>query len=385
MASLYIHIPFCKSRCTYCDFFSQTHLIYKDVYIKAVVRELELRKDYLEGEAIETIYWGGGTPTLLQPEDFELVFNAISRLYDISSCQEITLEANPDDMTEAYVADLRQFPFNRISLGIQSFHDNDLQLLNRRHTAQQALNAVALCQQVGYANLSIDLIYGLPGQTWNMWEENLNTALQLHIPHLSAYHLSYEEGTVMCQQLNARMIEAVSEETSVALFDMLIDKLDAAGYVHYEISNFCQPGCFSRHNTAYWTDRNYLGIGPGAHSYNYHSRQWNIASLTNYLEGISCEVQDSGFKVQGLGFAEKELINDKTRYNDYVMTCLRTMWGIQPDAFIEIFGQQQLARLLQQAERYIANGWIEENEEALKITRKGLLMADAIIRDLMLL
>ena len=392
MSSLYIHVPFCKTRCAYCDFYSQTSLIYINVYVKALVRELELQKDYLDGDAIETIYWGGGTPSLLQTDDFALVFNAINRYYDASSCLEITLEANPDDITEAYLTDLRKLPFNRISLGVQSFNDNDLRLLNRRHTADQAIKAVSLCQQAGYENLSIDLIYGLPGQTPSMWEENLDKALRLNIPHLSAYHLSYEEGTVMYQQLNAGMIEPANEETGVLLFDILIDKLEAAGYLHYEISSFCQPGYFSRHNTAYWTDRKYLGVGPAAHSYNHHSRQWNIASLQEYIEGITKEDQSlplkgvggyREFTVQDSRFFEKEWIDEKTRYNDYIMTRLRTMWGIPQSSFLEIFGRHQMDDLLQRIKPYRQNGMIEQDDNKLKITRKGWFVADGIIRNLM--
>ena len=388
MASLYIHVPFCKTRCIYCDFYSQTHLIYINVYIQSIIRELELRKDYVEGEAIETIYWGGGTPSLLQPDDFELVFNAINRFYDASSCSEITLEVNPDDLTEVYLEALRKLPFNRISLGVQSFNDNDLRLLNRRHTANQAFDAVSLCQKAGYSNLNIDLIYGLPGQTLPMWEENLNKALQLQIPHLSAYHLSYEEGTVMTQQLNAGMIRPVDEETSVQLFDRLIDKLTEAGYLHYEISNFCKPGRFSRHNTAYWTDRKYLGVGPAAHSYNHHSRQWNIASLPDYIEGINTEYQQSrqGFTLgrkQDSRFFEKETIDAKTRYNEYIMTRLRTIWGISSSSFIDLFGHEQMDYLVQQVKPYIQNGMMEQDDNKLYMTRKGWFVADGIIRDLM--
>ena len=401
MASLYIHVPFCKSRCAYCDFYSQTLLIYINVYSHAVVHELELRKDYLDGEAIETIYWGGGTPSLLQSADFELIFNAVNRYYDISSNAEITLEANPDDMTREYVAALQPFPFNRISLGVQSFNDHDLRLLNRRHSARQALDAIRRCQEAGYSNLSIDLMNGLPGQTPEMWAENLDITLRLNIPHLSAYHLSYEEGTVMYQQLQAKSFDPVDEETSVRLFDILIDKLEAAGYLHYELSNFCKPGSFSRHNTAYWTDRKYLGVGPAAHSYNHHSRQWNIASLPDYIEGIT-----NTFPVETCGhtshyaslqsqtpplkdavgcqeFFEKEAIDAKTRYNDYILTRLRTMWGIPQSSFLELFGREQMDYLLRQAKPYLQNGMIEKDEEKLIITRKGLFTADGIIRDLM--
>ena len=373
MAGLYIHVPFCKTRCAYCDFYSQTQLLYKDAYLKAVVRELEIRKDYVENEAIETIYWGGGTPSLLQPDDFELVFNAINRFFKLSPNPEITLEANPDDMTRAYVSALRQLPFNRISMGVQSFHTNDLRVLNRRHTAQQALNAVSLCHKAGYDNLSIDLIYGLPGQTMQMWEENLEKALQLQIPHLSTYYLSYEEGTYLHQQLHAGMIEPVNEETGILLFDLLVDKLEAAGYLHYEISNFCQPGCFSCHNTSYWTDLPYIGIGPAAHSYNHHTRQWNVDSLPDYINGI----------VKGVVNNEKELIDEQTRYNDYIMTRLRTMWGIQLSSFLEIFGPERLSYLLQQADFFLVNGSMEKDEKNLKISGKGKLITDGIIRDLM--
>ena len=373
MAGLYIHVPFCKKRCAYCDFYTQTQLKFKDVYIQSIVRELELRRDYAEGEVIETIYWGGGTPSLLQPADFELVFDAISRFYTLSSNPEITLEANPDDMTQIYVSELKQLPFSRISMGVQSFHDNDLRLLNRRHTAQQAINAISFCQNAGYTNLSIDLICGLPGQTVQMWEEIINKTLRLYIPHISAYLLSYEEGTVMHQQLHTGLIEPVSEETEVDLFNMLINKLEEADYLHYEVSNFCKPGCFSQHNTAYWTDKKYIGIGPAAHSYNYHSRQWNIASLPNYIEGIS----------KGTPNIEKESIDTRTRYNDYLLTHLRTMWGIQLSVFLEIFGEQQLNFLLQQAIPFLQTGLMEKNEKNLYITRKGILLSDGIIRELM--
>ncbi len=384
MSALYIHIPFCKSRCTYCDFYSQTAYIYINVYVKSLIRELVLRKDYLEGEPIETIYFGGGTPSTLQPKDFALVFDAINRFYDTSSCTEITLEANPDDITEDYLAALKRLPFNRISMGVQSFNDKDLLLLNRRHTAQQALNAVSLCQKAGYTNLNIDLIYGLPGQTIKQWEENLSKALKLNIPHLSAYHLSYEEGTAMYQQLKEGLIEPVDEETSVLLFDTLIEHLTSAGYEHYEISNFCKPDCYSRHNTAYWTDKKYLGIGAAAHSYNHHSRQWNINSVSEYMEGI----QNSRFKIQKCrGVLQPpssiEIIDAKTRYNDYVLTRLRTVWGIPLPSFREKFGQEQMDYLMLQSQPYLQNGMIEHDNDILRITRKGLFLSDAIIRDLM--
>jgi len=301
-----------------------------------------------------------------------LIFNAISRFYKLSSDPEITLEANPDDMTQVYVSALKQLPFNRISMGVQSFHEFELQLLNRRHTAEQALNAVSFCHQVGFSNLSIDMIYGLPGQTLFMWEENLDKALRLQIPHLSAYSLSYEEGTDLHRQFRTGTIKPVSEETSIQLFDMLIDKLEATGYLHYEISNFSKPGYFSRHNTTYWTDQKYIGIGSAAHSYNHCSRQWNIASIPDYIEGIT----------KGIPNFEKEIIDERTRFNDYILTHLRTMWGIQLSAFQEVFGRERFAYLLKQSKAFLQTGLMELNNEKLKITRKGLIVADGIIREL---
>jgi len=372
MAGLYIHIPFCKIRCAYCDFYSQTRLDYINQYIQALVWELGIRKDYADGEIIETIYFGGGTPSLLRKGDFELIFNAINRFYTLSSNLEITLEANPEDISCEYLSIIRQLPFNRISIGIQSFHDRDLKLLKRRHTAKQALDAVTNCQQSGYSNLSIDLIYGIPGQTLRKWEENLDKALRLQLPHLSAYSLTYEEGTDLFRQLQAGTILSVSEENSIRLCNMLIDKLEANGYIYYEISNFCKPGCFSQHNTGYWTDQKYIGIGAAAHSYNHRSRQWNIASIIDYMEGIA----------NGNPNFEIEIIDERMRYNDYILTHLRTMWGIPLSAFYDLFGNTRFDYLIRKSKTFLQTGLMEQDMAHLKITRQGLLLADGIIREL---
>ena len=292
MAGLYIHIPFCTKRCLYCDFFSNTEMKYKEPYLSAVIRELELRKDYLEGEPVETIYFGGGTPSQLQAADFSRIFEAIHRLFDVSPCAEITLEANPDDMTPEYVAGLQTLPFNRVSMGVQSFKEEDLRFLNRRHNREQALLAVDLCKKNGLENISVDLIYGLPGQTLEEWKQNLDTVIRLDIPHISAYHLIYEEGTALYKLKEAGKITPVDEDLSVALFTSLIDQLTANGYLHYEISNFARPGMLSRHNSSYWIGKKYLGIGPSAHSYNGQNRQWNISSLPGYLQAIDKGVPD---------------------------------------------------------------------------------------------
>lgn len=373
MSGLYIHIPFCAKRCLYCDFFSNTEMKYKEPYINAVIRELELRKSYTGGEPIETIYFGGGTPSQLQAKDFDRIFNAIYRLFDVSHCGEITLEANPDDMTPEYVSSLRTLPFNRISMGVQSFKEEDLRFLNRRHNRQQALQAVALCKENGLSNISIDLIYGLPGQTQKEWEANIDQAIQLDIPHISAYHLIYEEGTALYKLKEAGKISPVDEEVSVALFTSLIDRLTASGYLHYEISNFARPGMISRHNSSYWTGKKYIGIGPSAHSYNGENRQWNVSSLPEYLRGVE----------NGSPETEVETLDINTRYNDYIITGLRTMWGIQLDEIQQQFGKDKLIYCQKQAAPYINRGLLIQKEGVITLSGEGIFISDGIMSDLL--
>ena len=255
MAGLYIHVPFCAKRCLYCDFYSNTDMSYKAPYLEALLEELALRRPYLEGEPVETIYFGGGTPSQLSSGDFERIFEAIYRLYTVSPDAEITVEANPDDVDDAFARMLRRLPFNRVSMGVQSFDAEDLRFLNRRHSREQAIRAVGLCRDAYIYNVSIDLIYGLPGQTEAKWEANVREALRLDIPHLSAYHLIYEEGTALYKLWEAGKVKAVDEETSVSLFSLLINRMREAGYLHYEISNFAREGYLSRHNSAYWTGK----------------------------------------------------------------------------------------------------------------------------------
>ena len=374
MAGLYIHIPFCTKRCIYCDFFSQTEMKYKNEYIDAVIRELEIRKEYLDNDPLETIYFGGGTPSQLQASDFGKLFDAVHRLFDTSACREITLEANPDDISARYIRELKELPFNRISMGLQSFMDEDLRFLNRRHSAAQAVKAVNDCRENGYTNLSIDLIYGLPGQTPEGWEENVSKALSLDIPHLSAYHLIYEEGTALYTLKEAGKIQPVHEETSLRMFSTLIDRLTENGYIHYEISNFAKPGMFSRHNTAYWTGKKYLGAGPSAHSYNGENRQWNVSSLPAYLKGIR----------SGTPETETEILDLGTRYNDYIITGLRTLWGIDLGKIAAEFGEQTASYCKKQARKHLSNGFLTEKENKYTLTRKGIFISDGIMSDLLL-
>ena len=373
MAGLYIHIPFCTKRCLYCDFFSNTEMKYKEPYLSAVIRELELRKDYLEGEPVETIYFGGGTPSQLQAADFSRIFEAIHRLFDVSPCAEITLEANPDDMTPGYVAGLQTLPFNRVSMGVQSFKEEDLRFLNRRHNREQALLAVDLCKKNGLENISVDLIYGLPGQTLEEWKQNLDTVIRLDIPHISAYHLIYEEGTALYKLKEAGKIIPVDEDLSVALFTSLIDQLTANGYLHYEISNFARPGMLSRHNSSYWIGKKYLGIGPSAHSYNGQNRQWNIYSLPGYLQAIDKGVPD----------IEIAYLDINTRYNDFIITGLRTMWGIKFNEIQQQFGKDKLIYCQKQAAPYLKQGLLIEKDDTLTLSRNGIFISDSIMSDLL--
>lgn len=373
MAGLYIHIPFCAKRCLYCDFFSNTDMKFKEPYIDAAIREMELRQEYIGGEPLDTIYFGGGTPSQLQQADFERIFEAADRLFGTSSCTEITLEVNPDDMTPEYVASLRNLPFNRISMGVQSFKEKDLRFLNRRHDREQALRAVGLCKENDIQNISIDLIYGLPGQTLEEWQENLDDAIRLEIPHISAYHLIYEEGTALYKLMEAGKVTPIEEDLSVTLFSTLINRLTEAGYLHYEISNFGRPGYFSRHNSSYWTGTKYIGIGPSAHSYDGESRQWNISSLPRYLQGIKAGIPD----------IEIEELDINTKYNDFIITGLRTMWGIRTADIRERFGEEKQTYLEQQAATYLRQGLLIRENDTLTLSKKGIFISDGIMSDLL--
>lgn len=372
MAGIYMHVPFCVRRCLYCDFFSNTDSSYQEAYLRAVVRELELRRDYLAGEAVETVYFGGGTPSQLRAGDFRLLFDRLQAEYDWSACSEITLEANPDDLTPAYLDSLDGLPFNRVSMGIQSFNDDDLRFLNRRHTAAQSVEAVERCRE-RFGNISIDLMYGLPGQTLYDWEKNLEAAVALGVNHISAYHLIYEEGTALHALKEAGKVVPVAEETSVAMFARLIDVLTAAGFVHYEISNFGKPGYFSRHNSSYWTGCKYLGIGPSAHSFDGGSRQWNVSSLPAYIKGMETGVPE--VTVEGL--------DSNARYNEFVITGLRTMWGISLFTLEERFGSRLHAYCCRQAEKYLNEGLLQREGDRLKLTRAGIFVSDGIMSDLL--
>ena len=373
MAGIYLHIPFCKRRCIYCDFFSTTQGGQTDRYIETLCSELEQRKEYLEGEDIETIYLGGGTPSQLQEKHFEQIFSTLYIYYPVRPDAEITLEANPDDLNKEYVTMLRHFPFNRLSMGIQTFNDTTLRLLHRRHTAQQAIDAFERCRQAGFANISIDLMYGLPGETLASWKADLEQAIALHPEHISAYHLIYEEGTPLWKLREEHRVSEIDEDLSVSLFSELIHTLKTAGYEHYEISNFCLPGKHSRHNSSYWIGKKYLGCGASAHSYNGISRQWNIASLEKYMTGIEHRKPDY----------EIEELDLYTRYNDFVITSLRTQWGMSLTKLKTDFGEKLYDYCIQLATPHLQQHTLQQANGLLKFTEQGIFISDGIMSDLL--
>ena len=373
MAGIYIHIPFCKRRCIYCDFFSTTQSEKKSAYVHALCQELDMRKDYLEGEDIETIYLGGGTPSQLTQKELEEIFSSLYNIYKVKEDAEITLEANPDDLTPEYIHMLRTLPINRISMGIQTFQEETLKLLHRRHTAQQAIEAVKHCRETGFQNISIDLMYGLPGETLDTWKEDLQQAIALHPEHISAYHLIYEEGTALWKLREQNQVEEADEDLSVTLFKTLIEELTHAGYEHYEISNFCLPGLHSRHNSSYWTGKKYLGCGPSAHSFNGTSRQWNVASLDKYIQSIQ----------QGELDYEIEELDIYTRYNDFVITTIRTHWGMSLSHLRSTYGENLYQYCLRMAKPHLEQGVLEIKEDTLKLTKEGIFISDGIMSDLL--
>jgi oxygen-independent coproporphyrinogen-3 oxidase len=332
-----------------------------------------MRKDYLEGEDIETIYLGGGTPSQLTQKELEEIFSSLYNIYKVKENAEITLEANPDDLTPEYIHMLRTLPINRISMGIQTFQEGTLKLLHRRHTAQQAIEAVKHCREAGFQNISIDLMYGLPGETLETWKEDLQQAIALHPEHISAYHLIYEEGTALWKLREQNQVEEADEDLSVTLFKTLIEELTHAGYEHYEISNFCLPGLHSRHNSSYWTGKKYLGCGPSAHSFNGTSRQWNVASLDKYIQSIQ----------QGELDYEIEELDIYTRYNDFVITTIRTHWGMSLSHLRSTYGENLYQYCLRMAKPHLEQGVLEIKEDTLKLTKEGIFISDGIMSDLL--
>lgn len=371
--NLYIHVPFCAQRCAYCDFYTQTNLGLRVRYLEALHNELRERASELpQGSSLTNIYFGGGTPSLLSIEELGGICSVIEQCYAIDAAAEITLEANPDDITEAYAEGLRALPINRVSMGVQSFQEDDLIFLNRRHNREQVYQAVERLRAVGIDNISLDLIYGLPRQTVETWQDNLERIIALNIPHISAYHLIYEEGTPLTRLRDLGCVEELSEELSLQFFEMLIDSLKSAGYEHYEISNFAKPSKYARLNTGYWQGVHYIGAGPAAHSYDGISRSYNVASIRQYIEGWE----------QGKRIYERECLTEEEKRHEYIMTRLRTQWGIDLADYVELFGASARERLIALSEPFISRGQLCLDAHTLKLSPQGVFTSDGIIAEL---
>lgn len=369
MAGLYLHIPFCESRCIYCGFFSSTLLKERQAYVDALCRELALRRNELGGEVVETIYLGGGTPSMLTPPQLQQLFAAIGEHYRVAPGAEVTMECNPDDVTEDFCEALSGLPVNRVSMGAQTFSDARLRFLHRRHQSADVAKAVECLRRVGVQNISIDLMFGFPGETLAEWTADIDAALALGVEHLSAYSLMYEEGTALYRLLEEGRVEEIDEELYRQMYDRLIDRLTAAGYEHYEISNFAMPGRRSRHNSSYWTGAAYLGLGAAAHSYDRVSRSWNVSNIYDYIAALG----------QGRRPYESELLDAATRYDDRIVTALRTREGIA----LADLSQKERTYLLQQAAPYTQAGQLATDGHRLALTREGIYVSDAIMADLM--
>ena len=372
MAGIYIHIPFCKQRCSYCAFYSSTLYNIKEEYVNALCNELQMRKEYLKGETVETIYLGGGTPSTLTISQLKRICDTVYSTYPVSDTPEVTIECNPDDLTIEFLKQLKTLPFNRISMGIQSFNDVQLKRLGRRHNAEKACSAVKNARTAGYENISIDLMFALPGSTKEEWMHDLETAISLKPDHLSAYNLMYEEGTPLYNSLQRGEFKELSEEENVEQFQMLISSMKDAGYRHYEISNFAQPGRESRHNSSYWNDTPYIGCGAAAHSYGGTSREWNIADIKEYIKGIN----------SGKRNFEVEHLSEEERYNDTILTRLRTADGIPLAWMKKKFSNKLNTYMLRAAEKEVALGNLKEKDGYLSLTEKGIFISDAVIREL---
>lgn len=372
MAGIYIHIPFCRQACHYCDFHFSVKQEGREKIVFSLIKEMELQQDYLQREEINTIYLGGGTPSLLSQGELERIFDGLHHYFNIDKHAEITLEANPDDLTIKKIEALKLSPVNRLSIGIQSFFDTDLKWMNRAHSSQQALSSVKDAQAAGFNNVSIDLIYGLPDSNVDQWKENLSQAFELNVQHLSCYCLTIEPRTALASFIKSGKSKNVDDELSATQFEMLISKSREAGWQHYEISNFCKPDFFSRHNAAYWTGQKYLGLGPSAHSYNGISRQWNISHNYKYAEAIE----------NGIVPFEDEILTPTQQLNERIMTSLRTMWGLDLTKVHHDFGKDPSTRIHTIAKKFEGSGHILFKDQHIQLTDHGKLIADRIILEL---
>ena len=373
MAGIYIHIPFCKQACHYCDFHFSTSMKYKTEMVEALAVEITMRKNEAVDEKIETIYFGGGTPSVLSNDEIIFLIEKVYQEYDVVENPEITLEANPDDLNPERIVELSKTPINRLSIGIQSFFEEDLKMMNRAHNAEEASNCLEAAKKY-FDNISIDLIYGIPGMSLEKWEQNIEKALSYGVPHISTYALTVEPRTALFRLIKEGKIEAPKDEVAQEHFTFLMDKLKEQGFIHYEISNFGKEDYFSQNNSSYWLGKKYIGIGPSAHSYDGQSRSWNIPNNIKYIKGIISNERDF----------EEEILSKRDRYNETVMTGLRTIWGISLETIQNNFGTKVSDYLQDRAQKFCDDGLLILENGILKTTSKGKFLSDGIASDLFL-
>jgi oxygen-independent coproporphyrinogen-3 oxidase len=374
MAGIYIHIPFCKKLCNYCDFYHVISPGDHSSFLDALKMEAEVRRNYTGNDPVSTIYIGGGTPSVLSVNELKNVLEMLRREFPVVEECETTIELNPDDVTPEYMKELRKAGFNRISLGVQSWRDEDLKMLNRRHDSTQAAKALGETFRAGFENVTIDLIYGIPGMSLKAWESNLEQSLAFDIKHLSAYHLTIEPGTVFGKMKEKGLLKEIDEEKSNSEFNILVKKTEAAGFIHYEISNFGKPGYFSLHNSGYWKQVPYIGLGPSAHSFNGYSRQWNVRDVKDYISRVN----------EKRMFFEREELDLKTRFNEYIMTSLRTMWGIDLEYLEKTFEKESYDYVVNLSGKFINYGMMKHDKKNLVLTNQGKMISDNIISEFML-
>ena len=392
MAGIYLHIPFCRQACHYCNFHFSTSLKGKNDFVAALLKEMKLRKDYINGEIVETIYFGGGTPSLLEPAELGAIMEGLRREFVIDPGAEVTLEANPDDINVERLRAWKAAGINRLSIGVQSFFEEDLRWMNRAHNAAQATASVRMAQEEGFDNISIDLIYGGPTLPDDHWKHNVDEAIRLGVAHLSCYALTVEPRTALDKMIRQHKLRDVDPEDQARQFLLLMDWAAGAGYEHYEISNFALPGRRSRHNSSYWQGKTYLGLGPSAHSYDGVSREWNVANNALYVTALKAAEEGTDALVRGRDtggtwspaeglVSEREVLTPVQRLNEYIMISLRTMEGIDMGVVAERFGGEAAQKLVRRAERYINEGKMR-SEGWLVLTQEGKLLADGIAADL---
>lgn len=373
MAGIYIHIPFCRKKCIYCDFYSIGTKGLEDAYIDAVIKECSLRRNELRNSPLKTIYIGGGTPSLLSPEQIGKIVKGIRSIFSLKSLIEFTIEVNPDDVTQEYISSIKELGINRVSMGIQSFVDSELTTINRRHNSLQAISAVDYIKNAGIDNISIDLIYGLPGQSLDSWLYSLSKAIALNVPHISCYSLSYEEGTRLYSLRERGLINECSEDDYISMYEVMVKELRNYGYEHYEVSNFAKNKKYSVHNSNYWNGEIYLGLGAAAHSYDGKSRSYNIANAKQYIDRISSSELA----------CEYENLSEYERYNEYIMIRLRTTWGVDLNELQRLFEDRFHRHFVTSVDKFIKNELMLLNGTNYRLTERGIMVSDMIIRDLM--